>query len=116
MHNGPLVHTATNQIYKHSYEKDNSKNASRAQRLRCCLHTTTCVWRASFEEIYAVVYGSHEGYGCLCERIFFAEEGYYCCFAPLVGGRLLGGGVVIVIVIIAGVICVVVVIDAFSWG
>jgi hypothetical protein len=74
VHDSPLVHTTTDQIDEHGNHDDDAEDASGTERLGLCFDTATCVWRAAFEEVYAIVHGRHEGYGGFGERIPFAKE------------------------------------------
>jgi hypothetical protein len=103
VHDRPLVHTATDQVYQYGNHDYDTKHSTRTQGLSLHMDTTACVWRSALEHVYAFVYLGDEGDGGLGERIRFAEEGDDGGFAAV--GRLfpLGRGVVIVIVIVVAV-------------
>jgi hypothetical protein len=93
MHNRPLVHTATHQVHQDRNQHDNAEDASGAQRLLLYMHASTGMRRAAFEKVYAVVYGGDEGYGCLGERVGFAEQrddGRFTPFRVFAGGEVDG--------------------------
>ena len=71
MHDSSLIHHTTNEVDQHCNQRNNTKYATRAQRLRVCMYDTACRPRTSLEKICAVIDRSNKGYAALTQWIRF---------------------------------------------
>jgi hypothetical protein len=84
VHDCPLVHAATDEVYEDCDNGDDTEDAAGAERLFGLMHAAAGEGGAAFEEVGAFVDGGDEGDAGFGERVRVAEERDDGCLATRV--------------------------------
>ena len=71
VHDSSLVHDTTNEVDQHRNQRNDTKHATGAQRLRVRMYDTACRAGASLKKICAVIDSSNERYAALTQWFGF---------------------------------------------